>query len=168
MLLTASSLLVALAFTAGSPVEGTEQNAAAAAAITVEAPGDSETIAAQGFPLRSAHLTPQATEAWMVDTPETRPAALPALYATLGALQAFDVYSTRRALAAGAGEANPLMRRPAGNSGAMLAVKALSTAGTIYFTERAWKKNRKGALILIAAINGVNAAIVARNLSHAR
>lgn len=103
-----------------------------------------------------------------MDVPQKRPAALPVLYATLGALQAFDVYSTRRAIDAGAYEANPLMERAAKNGGTMLALKALSTAGTIYFTERAWKKNRKGAIVLIAAINGMTAAISARNLRNAR
>ncbi len=50
----------------------------------------------------------------------------------------------------------------------MLAIKALSTAGTIYFAERAWKKNRKGAVILMAVINGVTAAVAARNIRNAR
>jgi hypothetical protein len=166
MLLNACSMLVALTFTAGSAIDGTERNTGAV--TTVEAPATSETTPTQVLPLRNARMVPTAREAWMLDRPEVRPAALPALYATLGALQAFDVYSTRRALSVGAREANPLMRAPVGNSGAMLAVKALSTAGTIFFTERAWKKNRKGALILMAAINGVHVAMVARNLSHAR
>lgn len=108
------------------------------------------------------------TEAWRSDVPQSRPAALPVLYATLGALQALDVYSTRRAITAGAQEANPLMERAAANHRTMLAVKVLSTAGTIYFTERAWKRNRKGAIVLMAAINGVTAAISARNLQNAR
>jgi hypothetical protein len=50
----------------------------------------------------------------------------------------------------------------------MLAVKAVSTAASIYFAERAWKKNRKGAIVLMAAINGVTAAVVAHNLRPAR
>lgn len=107
-------------------------------------------------------------EQWMLDRGERRPAALPLMYVTLGALQGLDVYSTRRALAAGADEANPLMQKPAGSSGAMLAVKALSTAGTIYFVERAWKKNRKGAVVTMAIINGAMAAIAANNLRNAQ
>lgn len=107
-------------------------------------------------------------EQWMLDRPERRPAALPLMYVTLGALQGLDVYSTRRALAAGADEANPLMRKAAGSSGAMLAVKALSTAGTVYFVERAWKKNRKGAVITMAIINGAMAAIAANNMRNAQ
>jgi hypothetical protein len=104
----------------------------------------------------------------MVDRRETRPLALPAMYATLGAMQVFDVYSTRRAVGTGANETNPLVRPTLGNSGLMLAVKALSTAGTIYFAERAWKKHRTGAVVLMAAINGVTAAIAMRNIRNAR
>jgi hypothetical protein len=135
-------------------------------ALAVTAPAAEATASelAQG----ALRATPAVPEAWMVDRQESRPAALPVMYAALGALNAFDVYSTRRAIGAGATEANPLMRRAAGNSGAMLAVKALSTAGTIYFAERAWKKNRKGAVVLMAAINGVTAAIAMRNVRNAR
>jgi hypothetical protein len=105
---------------------------------------------------------------WMRDVAEKRPAALPVLYGALGTLQALDVYSTRRALGAGAIEANPLMRGPAGNTNAMLAIKAVSTTASIYFAERAWKKNRKGAVILMVIANGVTAGVVARNLRNAR
>src|SRR5438046_1713915 len=38
----------------------------------------------------------------VADRTFSRPRALPALYASLGALQAFDVYSTRQAIARGA------------------------------------------------------------------
>src|SRR5262245_31843582 len=41
----------------------------------------------------------------------SRPAALPPLYVGLTSLQAFDVYSTLRALKGGAQELNPHMRR---------------------------------------------------------
>lgn len=107
-------------------------------------------------------------EAWTRDVARKRPAVLPALYTTFAALQALDVYSTRRGIGAGAHEANPLMERAAANPATMVAVKALSTAGTIYFAERAWKRNPKGAILLMAAINGVSVAISARNLRNAR
>jgi hypothetical protein len=97
-----------------------------------------------------------------------RPAAPPALYAAMGVLAALDVHSTLRALSAGASETNPAVRGAGGRTGTILAMKALSTAGAIYFTERAWKKNRKGAVVLIAAINGVTAAVVVNNLRNAR
>lgn len=125
-----------------------------------------KTITAQ--PIKDAVAPVVPLQRWQVDTPQARPAALPIMYATLGALQVADVYSTRHAVGANAYEANPLMRNASKNAGAMLAVKALSTAGTIYFAERAWKKNRKGAVVLMAVINGVTAALTARNLRNAR
>jgi uncharacterized protein DUF5658 len=107
-------------------------------------------------------------ETWMLDRHASRPGTLHLLYGTLGALQALDVYSTRRAMSAGANEVNPVVNKASGNQAAMLAVKALSTVGSIYFAERAWKKNRKGAVVLMAVVNGVTAAVVARNLRNAR
>ncbi len=156
---TACSMLIAVTM-AGSPA-----GPIAAAPRTVEAVA-AEAAAPQGQPLKMATM-PAAPAAWTMDREERRPALLPAMYASLGALNVFDVYSTRRAMSAGAREANPVMRS-AGGSGAMLAVKALSTAGTIYFAERAWKKNRKGAVVLMAAINGATAAIAMRNVRNAR
>ena len=98
----------------------------------------------------------------------SRPAALTALYASLGAMQALDVYSTSAALKAGAHEANPLLARFAGNTGAMLGLKAATTASTIFFAERMWKKNRTAAVVLMAIINGATAAVAAHNLQNAR
>lgn len=174
MAFTTCSMLLAL--TISGPVTGATPRATAT-------PFTDTVVVTAGAPaippatLRKAVLTTAVPEdrvpedrvpdAWTLDRRETRPALLPALYASLAALQVYDVYSTRRALGAGAHEGNPLMRK-AGNSGAMLAVKALSTAGTIYFTERAWKKNRKGALIMMAALNGATAMIAARNLRNAK
>ena len=109
-----------------------------------------------------------APERWMLDRTVRRPASIPVLYGTLGALQALDIYSTRRALRTGGTEVNPLMKDASGSQAGMFAAKALSTAGAIYFTERAWKKNRKGAVVLMAVVNGVTAAVVARNLRNAR
>jgi hypothetical protein len=93
---------------------------------------------------------------------------MPAMYAGLGVLQALDIYSTRRALASGATEMNPLLGPAVKNTAAMVAVKGASTALTIYFAERAWKRNRKGAMILMGVINGVTAAVAARNLGNAK
>jgi len=92
-----------------------------------------------------------------------RPAPLVPLYLAFVALQVADVASTRRALEAGGREANPIVRGLANNSAAMLAVKAGATAGTIYLVERLWKKNRTAAVILMTALNGAYAAIVAYN-----
>ena len=68
--------------------------------------------------------------------PATRPAALPVLYATLGAVNAWDLYSTCAALKAGAVEGNPVVAPVASNTGGMLALK-LATAGTTIFFCRA-------------------------------
>lgn len=124
--------------------------------------------AVQAPVLREAVVKPALLERWQMDVRQTRPAALPVMYAAFGALQVADIYSTRRALGGNAYEANSIMRAASKNAGAMLAVKALSTVGTIYFTERAWKKNRKTAVILMAVINGVTAAVTANNLRVAR
>jgi hypothetical protein len=157
MSLAACALMMALA--SGS-VEST----------AVSAPASGPTPAVR--PLTAASLPrlepPPTVEAWMHDARPKRPGALPILYASLAGLQALDMYSTRRALGAGAREANPIVEPAAGSSGAMIAVKAASTAASIYFTERAWKKNRKGAIVLMAVVNGVTAAVAARNLHNAR
>jgi hypothetical protein len=95
-----------------------------------------------------------------------RPAALPALYGTYAVLQAMDVISTRKAIAAGSRETNPLTN--AGSLGTLLAVKAIGGAATMYFAEKAWKKNRVGAIVLMTALNGATAAVVAHNAHNAR
>jgi hypothetical protein len=59
-----------------------------------------------------------------------------------------------------------LMR--SGNTAAAIGIKAATGAATIYFAERAWKKNRVGAIVLMAALNGATAAIAARNAHNAR
>lgn len=96
-----------------------------------------------------------------------RPAILPALYVTLGAMQGWDIYSTRAALQAGAREANPAATAFAGNAGSLLGLKAASTVGTIYLAERMWKKNRVGAVVMLVAINSATAAVSMRNMRNA-
>jgi hypothetical protein len=95
-----------------------------------------------------------------------RPVALPALYVTFAALQIADARSTFGAVGRGAQETNPLMGR--GNQATLWAVKAATAASTIYFTERLWKKNRVAAILVMAAVNGSSAAIVAHNMKQAR
>jgi hypothetical protein len=139
---------------------------------TAFASDKAETVRSLNAPLLTTAITRAAKEAagastaWTLDQPVRRPGALPALYGTYAALQALDFYTTKRAIRAGAAEANPIMKN--GNSAAMLAVKAAGGAVTIYFTERAWKNNRAGAIALMAVLNGATAAIVARNAHHCR
>jgi hypothetical protein len=96
-------------------------------------------------------------------TPPRRPSLLVPLYLSFAALQVADVASTGRALDAGGQEANPLVSGFADSSAKMLVVKAGATAGTIYLTERLWKKNRPAAVVLMVALNGAYGAIVAHN-----
>jgi hypothetical protein len=163
MSITASALLIAASMT-GGPVATPAANADPIAAAVVS--GVETSTGATKPSLRTAVAVP---EAWTIERVASgRPAGLPLMYGTLGALQGLDIYSTRRALGGGAREANPLMRPAAGSSGTMLAAKVLSTAGAIYFAERMWKKNRTGAVLLMAVINGATGAIAMRNMRNAR
>ncbi|HVL68503.1 MAG TPA: DUF5658 family protein [Vicinamibacterales bacterium] len=157
MTITALSLALTMSMSSAAP------SAEPAARVAEPRPAPSVTRTA-------AAPAPAAgpVERWRLDLPEKRPSALPVMYAAFGALQMADAYSTRRAVTNGAREANPLMQEASQSSGAMYAVKAASAAASIYFAEKAWKKNRKGAVILMAAINGVTAAVVARNLRNAK
>jgi hypothetical protein len=88
---------------------------------------------------------------------------LPALYVGFGVLQALDAHSTVRAVGAGHRERNPAMAPFVGNTGAMLAVKAATTAGTVYMAHRLGRRHRVAATVLMVAMNGAYAAIVASN-----
>lgn len=162
MMSTAAALALTCALSAGTVEPASDRDTTRAA----EGPLGRVSVPADSLPIVRAEGV-FAGARWLDDR-ATRPAALPALYAALGAFQVLDVYSTRQALGAGATEVNPAMRASAGSAGAMLAVKALSAAGSIYFTERAWKKNRKGAVVLMALVNGVTAAVAVHNLRNAQ
>ena len=95
-----------------------------------------------------------------------RPATLPALYGGFVALQVLDGYTTTQARGRGAHEVNPMLGN--GHAASLWAVKAATTAGTIYFVERTWKKNRVGAVLLMVGINSGYAVIAAHNTRVAR
>jgi hypothetical protein len=97
-----------------------------------------------------------------------RPALLPAMYAGFVATQAWDIYTTSAALKNGARERNPIAASFAGNDAKMLGFKAATTATTIFFVERMWKRNRVGAVVLLAAVNGATAAVAMHNARNAR
>jgi hypothetical protein len=103
---------------------------------------------------------------WARDSVEKRPVALSALYGSYAALQVLDVVSTRRALSRGAYEGNPVVGA-AGNARALI-VKAAGASASIYFAERMWKKNRVGAIVTMALVNGISTAVVAHNARLAR
>jgi hypothetical protein len=94
-----------------------------------------------------------------------RPAALPGLYASFAALQMFDVYSTQRAISAGANEVNPMMKNVVGNRAAFWTVKAAATVAPMLAAEKLWKRNKLAAIAVMAASNGVMAAVAAHNAS---
>ena len=94
----------------------------------------------------------------------SRPALLPALYATEAVLQVMDVRSTFAAIGNGAHEANPLMKPFAKNQAAMLGLKAGVAVSTIWMSERMWKHgNRVGAIVAMVVSNAVTAVVVAHN-----
>lgn len=97
-----------------------------------------------------------------------RPTILPVLYATLGATQAWDVYSTRSALTSGAREANPATAAFSSNTGTLMGMKVATTAGTILFAERMWKKNKVAAILMLTAINGATAVVSMHNMRNAK
>ena len=49
-----------------------------------------------------------------------------------------------------------------------MAIKAASTAGTVFFVERLWKQNKVAAVVVMAAINGGTAAVAMNNARIAR
>lgn len=105
---------------------------------------------------------PAAAAVEIIDAP-SRPVALPALYAGYAALQVYDIYSTRQALARGAREANPFMQGVAGNQSSFWALKAGLTVGTIVAAERLWKTNKPAAIAVMVVSNSVAAVVAARN-----
>jgi hypothetical protein len=106
---------------------------------------------------------PAAVEPWMLERPA--PKSLKVLYGSYAALQGLDVYSTAVALKAGAREANPLMDT---NTGSAIGLKAAMSLTTYYAVNKLGKKNRKGAVVVMAILNGVTAAVVANNLKNSR
>jgi hypothetical protein len=94
---------------------------------------------------------------------DSRPAMLPALYASLIALQAYDGYSTSRGLSLGAHEANPMMTSAVGNTGAKWAAKVAAAAVPMVLAERLWHRNRAAAVVVMILANGVSAAVAANN-----
>jgi hypothetical protein len=112
-------------------------------------------------PLARDAVPPVTPAPW---TPATRPALLPALYAGSAALQAFDAYSTLKALRLGATEANPLMQGAVGSPAVFIGVKAAVTTASILAAERLWRQHHQmRAVVLMAVTNGFMAAVAAHN-----
>ena len=114
-----------------------------------------------------AAAAPVAVNSQLFRAPEPgRPAALVPMYASFVTLQALDFVSTTRALSnPNASEANPVMRGVVGSPAAFLAVKAGSTAATIWIAEKWRRKHPVRAMIFMASTNAAMAAVVAHNMS---
>jgi len=97
------------------------------------------------------------------DDKVSRPPALAALYVSYAALQAYDVYSTTRALARGAREANPLMQSVVASTPGFVALKAGVGLATVVASERLWRTNKAAAIAVMLAANSVSAVVASRN-----
>jgi hypothetical protein len=118
---------------------------------------------------QAAAAASAAANGWAPAAPHLkRPAVLPVLYVALGAIQAWDVMSTSAAIKAGAHEGNQAAAPFANNTGALLSLKAVTTASTLFFAERAWKKNRVAAVVMMVAINSGIAAVSVTNMRNTR
>jgi hypothetical protein len=96
--------------------------------------------------------------------PASRPTILPALYAGSALLQAYDAYSTMKALNLGGVEANPVAKGVVGNPALFIGVKAAVAAASILAAEKMWKNHhRLAAIATMAATNSIMAMVAAHN-----
>jgi hypothetical protein len=117
-------------------------------------------------------MTAPAGADWRVPgrvSPAERGSLLPALYVSLGGLQAYDAYSTSRGLKNGASEANAVLGAVAGHPAALFAVKGGTAFMSIYVAERLWRGHHRGqAIAMMVVSNGIMAAVAAGNASIIR
>jgi len=112
---------------------------------------------------------PETAKVQISTPPVTRPSALPPLYVSLAALQAYDGYATLRGVTEGARESNALVSGLAGRPAMFWALKGGSTAMSIFMAEQLWRHHRRAeAIVTMIAANGVMAAIAARNVGVLR
>jgi hypothetical protein len=116
-------------------------------------------------PLPSIHPRPIIAQPAPPQPAPSRGALLSSLYVGLAGLNAFDAYSTARALRTGAGtESNPVMRGVAGHSAAVWAVKGGVTGASVFLAERMWRNHhRLGAITTMVVVNGMTAVVAANN-----
>ena len=113
---------------------------------------------------QSTASRPDALRRQVTSRSIARPGVLPALYVSLSALQAFDVYSTLTALKHGAMEANPLMQEVVRHPATFIALKASVTGASIYTAEKLWQENKKAqAILIMVASNGFMAYVAHQN-----
>jgi hypothetical protein len=111
----------------------------------------------------AAGSRPELPTRRVFDRPVSRPAVLPILYGSFAALQVYDVYSTRQALAQGAHETNPAMQGIVGNPVAFTAVKVATAIIPMLIAERMWKTHRLAAILTMVVANSGMAMVAANN-----
>lgn len=121
----------------------------------------------RSVPPRVGTIAPLDIERFEPD-PQRRPGALPALYVSFAVLQGLDAHSTLTGVSAGGREVNPAVRGLVAQPVSFVGAKIAATAGTLFLTERLWKKHRVAAVVLMVAVNATYAAIVAHNYSGRR
>lgn len=122
-----------------------------------------ETAAAAAMDATIAAAASTAAADATVTLPEisSRPAILMPLYKSFVSLQVADFATTRVALARGAREVNPFLS----STGApgMAVAKLVGTSGTLWLTERLWRRNRRAAVVTMVVSNVVMGLVVVNN-----
>ena len=168
----AAMLALVVLVAAPAPVRA-QPHAMADAPLLVDASlaailGATETVLPEPPPRAPAFDLPPAWRRAAQDPPRAdRPVVLPALYVSFSALQALDAHSTLRALDRGQAEGNPLMRGIVSQPAAVVGIKAATAAGTIFLTEKLWRRHRTAAIVLMVAVNAGYLAIVTHNYRRA-
>jgi hypothetical protein len=116
----------------------------------------------------SLSISADAAAAVPAGIPSRPSLALPALEVSFGALQIMDIVSTTRALNAGLTEGNTAMRGVVNRPLAVAAVKAGSTAATIFLVNRVARKSRAAAILTMFAINSAYSVVVVHNFRAVR
>ena len=112
----------------------------------------------------AARAPSPAAAAQQDETQATTRGVLLPLYVSFAALQILDIHSTMLALDRdGVRETNPLIAGLARKPAAFFALKAASTAGIVYLTEKIRKRHRTSAILLMTAFNSFYAVVVANN-----
>jgi hypothetical protein len=163
-----TAAVLALVALAGASPAMAQQHTAVDSPLLVEASlaaiiGATDDLEPQAPPAPAPFELPRQWRAAEAPSRTDRPRVLPALYVSFGALQALDAHSTLRALGRGQVEGNPVMRGIAAQPAAVVGVKAATAAGTIFLTEKLWRRHRTAAIVLMVALNAGYAAVVAHN-----
>ena len=128
-------------------------------AATVDAPVAVAVVAPSGN-LAAAVVVQRATS----DVAARRSPMLLAMYGSAGLLQAYDGFSTLKAVAAHHVELNPMMAPVVNHPGLVIAAKAAMTIAMISAAEKMWHTNHhKQAIAMLLVSNGLMAAVGAHN-----